>query len=43
MVWDRGSEPLVVPTRWALLGVALGGAPVGPSSGGGRLHGEERW
>ena len=26
MVWDGGSEPLVVPTRWALLGVALGGA-----------------
>ena len=42
MVWDGGSEPLVVPTRWALLGVALGGAPVWPSSGGGRLHGEER-
>ena len=34
MVWDRGLEPLVVPTRWALLGVALGGAPVWPSSGG---------
>ena len=34
MVWDGGSEPLVVPTRWALLGVALGGAPVWPSSGG---------
>ena len=34
MVWDRGSEPLVVPTRWALLGVALGGVPVWPSSGG---------
>ena len=32
MVWDRGSEPLVVPTRWALLRVALGGAPVGPCS-----------
>ena len=35
MVWDGGSEPLVVPTRWALLGAALGGAPVWPSSGGG--------
>ena len=34
MVWDGGSKPLVVPTRWALLGVALGGAPVWPSSGG---------
>ena len=34
MVWDGGSEPLIVPTRWALLGVALGGAPVWPSSGG---------
>ena len=34
MVWDGGSEPLVVQTRWALLGVALGGAPVWPSSGG---------
>ena len=34
MVWDGGLEPLVVPTRWALLGVALGGAPVWPSSGG---------
>ena len=34
MAWDRGSEPLVVPTRWALLMVALGGAPVWPSSGG---------
>ena len=28
MVWDRGSEPLVFPTRWDLLGVALGGALV---------------
>ena len=27
MVWDGGSKPLVVLTRWALLGVALGGAP----------------
>ena len=34
MVWDGGSKPLVVPTRWALLRVALGGAPVWPSSGG---------
>ena len=34
MVWDGGSKPLVVPTRWDLLGVALGGAPVWPSSGG---------
>ena len=34
MVWDGGSEPLVVPTRWALLGVALSRAPVWPSSGG---------
>ena len=34
MVWDGGSEPLVVPTRWTLLGVTLGGAPAGPSSGG---------
>ena len=25
MVWDGGSEPLVVPTRWDFLGVALGG------------------
>ena len=43
MVWDRGFEPPVVPARWDLLGVALGGALVWPSSGGGRLHGEERW
>ena len=28
MVWDKGLDPLVVPTRWDLLGVALGGAPV---------------
>ena len=34
MVWDGGSKPLVVPTRWALLGVALSGAPVWPGSGG---------
>ena len=34
MVWDGGSEPFVVPTSWALLGVALGGALVWPSSGG---------
>ena len=34
MVWDGGSEPLVVPTRWDILGVDLGGAPVWPSSGG---------
>ena len=42
MVWDGGSEPPVVPTRWALLGVALGGAPVWPCGGGGRLRGGER-
>ena len=34
MVWEGGLKPLVVPTRWALLGVALGGAPVWSSSGG---------
>ena len=34
MVRDGGSEPLVVPTRRALLGVALGGAPVWPCGGG---------
>ena len=28
MVWDKGLDPLVVPTRWDLLGVALGGALV---------------
>ena len=28
MVWYRGSEPLVVPARWALLRFGLGGAPV---------------
>ena len=36
MVWDGGLEPPVVPTRWALLGVALGGAPVWPCEGGGQ-------
>ena len=30
MVRDGGSEPLVVPTRWSLLGVVLCGAPVWP-------------
>ena len=30
MVWDRESEPPVFPTRWDLLGVALGGALVWP-------------
>ena len=34
VVWDGGSEPPVVPTRWALLEVALGGAPVWPCGGG---------
>ena len=34
MVWDGRSKPLVVPTRWALIRVALGGAPVWPCSGG---------
>ena len=34
MVWEGGSDLIVVPTRWALLGVALGGAPVWLSSGG---------
>ena len=34
MVWDGESELPVVPTRWALLGVALGGAPVWPCGGG---------
>ena len=33
MVWEGESEPPVVPTRWALLGVALGGAPVWPCGG----------
>ena len=28
MVWDVGLEPRVIPTSWALLGVALGGLPV---------------
>ena len=43
MVWDGGLEPLVVLTRWDILGVALGGDPVWPSSGGVRLHEERRW
>ena len=30
MVWGRGLEPLVVPTRWDILGVALYGSPVWP-------------
>ena len=35
MRWrDRESEPLVVPTRWALLQVALGRALVWPCGGG---------
>ena len=34
MVWDGGSDTLVVPKRWALIRVALGGAPVGPCSVG---------
>ena len=34
MVWDGGSEPLVVPTRWDLLRVALGRAPVWPCGTG---------
>ena len=34
MVWDGGLKPLEVLTRWALLGVALGGAPVWSSSWG---------
>ena len=34
MVQDGDSETPVVPTRWALLRVALGGAPVWPCSGG---------
>ena len=25
MVWDRGSDPLVLPTRWALIIVSLYG------------------
>ena len=32
--YDRESETLVVPTRWALLEVARGGAPVWPCGGG---------
>ena len=43
MVWDGESDPPVVLTRWALLGVALCGAPVWPCGVGGRLHGGERW
>ena len=34
MVWDRESELPVVLTRWALFGVALGGALVWPCGGG---------
>ena len=34
MVWDGGSETPVVSTRWALLEVALGRAPVWPCGGG---------
>ena len=34
VVWDEGSDPPVVPTRWDLLGVALGGALVWPCGGG---------
>ena len=34
MVWDRGSDTLVEPTRWDLLGVALGRAPVWPCGKG---------
>ena len=34
MVWDGESEPPVVPTIWALLGVSLGGAPVWPCGEG---------
>ena len=30
MVWDRWSDPLVVPTRWALLLVSLYRASVWP-------------
>ena len=28
MVWDIGLEPIVVSTRWDLLGFGLSGAPV---------------
>ena len=35
MVWDGGLESPVVPTRWDLRGVALGGAPVWLCGGGG--------
>ena len=34
MVRDGGSETLVVPTRWDLLGVALGRVPVRPCGTG---------
>ena len=34
MVWYGGLEPLIVPTRWALLGVSLGGAPMWPCGAG---------
>ena len=34
MVWDGGSDPLVVPTRWALLGVSPDGVPVWLCSAG---------
>ena len=34
MVRDGGSDPLVVPTRWDLLGVALGRVPVRPCGTG---------
>ena len=34
MVCDRVSDTLVVPTRWDLLGVALGRAPVWPCGKG---------
>ena len=37
MVWYRKLELPVVPTRWAILGVALGGAPVWPCGGGAGL------
>ena len=34
MMWVGGSEKIKFLKRWALLGVALGGAPVGPCSAG---------
>ena len=34
MVRDRDLEPTVVPTRWDLPGISLGGAPMWPCSGG---------